>query len=344
MLVTGHTGFKGSWLCAMLAQVGANVVGYALEPPTNPSLYEASKIENRITSVIGDIRDYACLHKTFEQAEPEIVFHLAAQPLVQESYRHPRETYETNVMGTVNVCECVRQSNAVKSFVNVTTDKVYRNMEWEWGYRETDGLDGYDPYANSKSCSELVTGSYMRSYFGQKAVSASTVRAGNVIGGGDFSANRILPDCIRAAAAGQVIELRNPDAVRPYQHVLEALNAYLLVAQRQYENKECAGHYNIGPDNADCISTRELADIFCQEWGNGISWRHRPCEEPHESRLLTLDCSRAKAIFGWHPVWDVSKAVKETVIWFKQYLEGDPMDACMQKQIQEYWNACEDRA
>jgi len=340
VLVTGHTGFKGSWLCTMLVQAGAKVTGYALEPLEDCNLFNLSKAEKKITSVIGNIKDFEGLYKTFEMAEPDIVFHLAAQPLVQEAYQDPRDTYETNVMGTVNVCECIRKSSTVKSFINITTDKVYRNREWEWGYRENDVLDGYDPYSNSKSCSELVTGSYVRSYLSSRGIAVSTLRAGNVIGGGDFAANRILPDCIRAASKGQIIKVRNPESVRPYQHVLEALNAYMMVAQRQYDDRNYAGSYNIGPDDSACISTGELTEIFCREWGSGASWECKRTEEPHEAKLLKLDCSKLKAKFGWRPLWDIERAVRETVAWTKAYLAGDDMKIFMEGQIQDYWDEC----
>ncbi len=262
VFVTGHTGFKGAWLCKMLSNLGAIVTGYSLEPPTEPSLFNIANIENDITSVIGDIRDMESLNKAFDEAKPEIVFHLAAQPIVRDSYKNPRYTYETNVMGTVNILECIRCSKTVKSFLNVTTDKVYMNKEWEWGYRENEELDGFDPYSNSKSCSELVTHSYKNSFFGDNRVAISTARAGNVIGGGDFANDRIIPDCIRAVMAGKEIIVRNPHSTRPYQHVLEPLYAYLMIAAKQYENSDLAGYYNVGPDETDCFKTGALVDLF----------------------------------------------------------------------------------
>ena len=236
VFVTGHTGFKGSWLCKILANAGAEVTGYSLNPPTNPSLFEIAGIENDIHSIIGDIRDFDALKAAFDEAQPEIVLHLAAQPIVRDSYKDPRYTYETNVIGTVNLLECIRQSSFVKSVLNVTTDKVYHNNEWVWGYRENEPLDGFDPYSNSKSCSELVTHSYKNSFFTDGTVAVSTARAGNVIGGGDFANDRIIPDCVRAMAAKQVIGVRNPYSTRPYQHVLEPLAVYLMIAQKQYED------------------------------------------------------------------------------------------------------------
>ena len=252
VFVTGHTGFKGSWLCKILSDAGANVTGYSLGPPTEPDLFSISEIEKNINSVIGDINDYEKLKTAFDKSKPEIVFHLAAQPLVRESYKDPAYTYRTNVMGTVNILECVRNSNCVRSFLNVTTDKVYKNKEWEWGYRENEELDGFDPYSNSKSCSELVTHSYINSFFNNDDPPAvSTARAGNVIGGGDFAADRIIPDCVRAMQEGKEIILRNPNSTRPYQHVLEPLSVYMMIAEKQYENKKYASSYNVGPDECD---------------------------------------------------------------------------------------------
>ena len=251
VFLTGHTGFKGAWLCKMLVNAGAEVTGYSLNPPTSPSLYEIAGIAQDIHSVTGDIRDYAALKKAFDTAQPEIVLHLAAQPIVRDSYKDPAYTYETNVMGTVNILECVRNSTCVKSFLNVTTDKVYRNKEWVWGYRENEELDGSDPYSNSKSCSELVTHSYKNSFFADGRVAISTARAGNVIGGGDFANDRIIPDCIRAAVRKETIIVRNPFSTRPYQHVLEPLYAYLMIAASQYEDESFAGCYNVGPDEVD---------------------------------------------------------------------------------------------
>ena len=267
VLITGHTGFKGAWLCQMLINAGAEVTGYALNPPTKPSLFEIANISGKMNSVIGDIRDLSKLKETFIKTQPEIVFHLAAQPRVRESYKNPVYTYETNVMGTVNICECVRTSDSVKSFLNVTTDKVYLNKEWEWGYRENEELDGYDPYSNSKSCSELVTHSYINSFFKNMNIAVSTARAGNVIGGGDFASDRIIPDCIRAAIKHEDIVVRNPFSTRPYQHVLEPIYAYLMIAQKQYEDIKYAGYYNVGPDDRDCFQTGALVDLFVKHWG-----------------------------------------------------------------------------
>ena len=299
VLITGHTGFKGSWLTRILTLSGAEVTGYSLTPPTDPSLFEIAGLEDTIKSVVGDIRDLEHLSHVFEETQPEIVFHLAAQPIVRESYQEPVYTYEINVMGTVNVLECVRRTESVRSFLNVTTDKVYENREWEYGYRECDNLDGYDPYSNSKSCSELVTHSYKKSFFEDGRCAISTARAGNVIGGGDFAADRIIPDCVRAAAAGKTIIVRNPYSTRPYQHVMEPLAVYLTIAMKQYEDRIFEGYYNVGPDDKDCVTTGTLADLFCAAWGQGQTWENRWMGGPHEANFLKLDCSKIKHPFGW---------------------------------------------
>ena len=337
VLVTGHTGFKGSWMCKVLSMQGAKVVGYSLEPPTSPSLFKTADIEKEIISVIGDIRDLDKLCETLQKHCPEIVIHMAAQPIVRESYVNPVYTYETNVMGTVNICEAVRLCGSVKSFVNVTTDKVYRNNEWEWGYRETDELDGYDPYSNSKSCSELVTSSYKKSFFADRNVSVSTCRAGNVIGGGDFAKDRLIPDCVRAMEKGEQIIVRNPYSTRPYQHVLEPVVAYLTLAAAQSENHGLAGCYNIGPDECDCVETGELVDIFCKAWGGGASWKNvSETGAPHEANFLKLDCSKIKSALKWKPRWHIGDAVEKTVEWSKVYLADGDVNCIMEKQIREY--------
>ena len=339
VFITGHTGFKGSWLCRILANAGAEVTGYALEPDVQPALYPLSGLSGRIRSRIGDVRDYAQLKAAFDESSPEIVFHLAAQPLVRESYRNPRDTYETNVMGTVNLLECVRIGAAgisPRSVVNITTDKVYINREWVWGYREDEPLDGFDPYSNSKSCSELATHSYRNSFFADNRVRISTARAGNVIGGGDFSRDRIIPDCVRAALKKAPVIVRNPASTRPYQHVLEPLFAYLMIAQEQYNEEAYAGYYNVGPDDCDCVTTGELAELFCQSWGEGQRWESGCGNGPHEAGFLKLDCSRIKRKFGWRPRWDVKTAVQKTVEWFKIYRDGGDAAGCMDRQISEY--------
>lgn len=337
VLITGHTGFKGSWLCRILVNAGANVTGYALEAPTEPNLFGMCDVEGRMHSVTGDIRDLKHLMAVFDETQPEIVLHLAAQPIVRESYRNPVYTYETNVMGTVNICECVRLHPCVKSFLNVTTDKVYENQEWEWGYRENEPLDGFDPYSNSKSCSELVTHSYMNSFFSDMEVAVSTARAGNVIGGGDFADDRIIPDCVRAAGGKREIIVRNPHSTRPYQHVLEPLAVYLTIAKAQYEDRSYAGFYNVGPDDRDCITTGELVDLFCRKWGDGLTWVNRYDGGPHEANFLKLDCSKLKAAFGWKPRWSFATAMEKSVEWYACHKNGEDVAGCMDRQIDEFF-------
>lgn len=340
VLITGHNGFKGSWMCRLLMMAGAEVTGYALQPPTDPSLFELCGLEAGMRSVTGDIRDLAHLRQVFEEAQPEVVIHMAAQPLVRDSYQNPVYTYDVNVMGTVNVLECVRETASVKSVVNVTTDKVYLNREWEWGYRENEELNGYDPYSNSKSCSELVTSSYKNSFFHDRDIAVTTARAGNVIGGGDFAADRIIPDCIRAVQEGKHIIVRNPFSTRPYQHVLEPVAAYLMIAQAQYENRNMAGCYNVGPDDTDCWTTGRLVTLFCEEWkkqtGQEAVWEDRYDGGPHEANFLKLDCSKMKNTFGWKPRWNVPYAMERIVEWSKCFLTGGDVDACMERQIREF--------
>lgn len=341
VLVTGHTGFKGAWICKVLIDAGAEVVGYALDPPTKPSLFELCGLEKKITSVYGDIRDLNHLKEIFEQEKPEIVIHMAAQPLVRESYANPVYTYDVNVMGTVNVLECIRLSNSVKSFVNVTTDKVYRNKEWEWGYRENEELNGYDPYSNSKSCSELVTSSYKNSFFSDDKVAISTVRAGNVIGGGDFAADRIIPDCVRAVLDKKDIVVRNPYSIRPYQHVLEPVVAYLMLAKEQYENPAVAGSYNIGPNEEDCVTTGELVTLFCDKWNKYTSdtakWINQYDGGPHEANFLKLDCSKFKRTFSWQSRWNIEQTIEKIIEWTCAYTKDEKScEKVMDMQIREF--------
>ncbi|MGO5315092.1 CDP-glucose 4,6-dehydratase [Bilifractor sp. LCP21S3_A7] len=338
VFITGVSGFKGSWFAYFLSMIGADVTGYSLDPPTNPSLFELADIKSKIHFIEGDIRDYDKLYASFKGTKPEFVFHLAAQPIVLESYRNPRYTYETNVMGTVNILECVRLTNCVSSFLNVTTDKVYKNREWCWGYRESEELDGFDPYSNSKSCSELVTHSYRRSFF-TDGPAVSTARAGNVIGGGDFSENRIVPDCVRATTDHREIVVRNPFSVRPYQHVLEPLYAYLMIASKQKEDRNLAGYYNVGPEERDCYETGRLVDLFVDAWGDGISWRDAGMKQAvHEANFLKLDCSKIKTKLGWNPRWDLQSAMKATVEWYKTWSLKGNIEQCMESQIRDFLN------
>ena len=338
VFVTGHTGFKGAWLCRILVGAGAEVTGYALPAPTQPNLFELAGLEGKMASVLGDIRDFDALFAAFQEASPEIVLHLAAQPIVRDSYKDPAGTYETNVMGTVNILECVRRTPGVVSFLNVTTDKVYHNNEWFWGYREDEPLDGFDPYSNSKSCSELVTHSYQNSFFtGASASAISTARAGNVIGGGDFANDRIIPDCVRAVQSGEALGVRNPHSTRPYQHVLEPLFAYLMIARGQYEDKKLAGWYNVGPDDCDCVTTGQLVELFREKWGEGFHWLNQAEENaPHEANFLKLDCSKLKTTFGWSPRWHIEESVEKTVAWTRIWLSREDIPAEMDREIQEY--------
>ncbi|MDO5521726.1 MAG: CDP-glucose 4,6-dehydratase [bacterium] len=336
ILVTGHTGFKGAWMCHMLKQFGANVTGYALEPMQPYSLFDIAKVEEGMDSIIGDIRDYPKLLQVFQEKKPEIVFHLAAQPIVRESYREPRYTYETNIMGTVNVLECMRHTPGVISFVNITTDKVYLNNEWEWGYREIDPLDGFDVYSNSKSCSELVTACYRRTFFEDGKTHISTVRAGNVIGGGDFAKDRIIPDCVRAALEKKDIVIRNLHATRPYQHVLEPLYAYLLLAQEQYEDETIAGCYNVGPEESDCVENQKLVTLFVEQWGEGLKWIDQSDHGPHEANFLKLDSSKLKNRLGWNPHCTIQDAVAMVIEWTKEWKEGNDVRNCMNAQIRQF--------
>lgn len=358
VLVTGHTGFKGSWMCRMLVDAGAIVTGYALNAETDVddgfgsagvrdsgrSLFDLTGVSHEMTSVSGDIRDLAHMMKVFDECLPEIVIHMAAQPIVRTSYDRPAYTYETNVMGTVNILECVRTHDCVRSFVNVTTDKVYMNREWNWGYRENEELCGFDPYSNSKSCSELVTYSYANSFLKQAGVAVSTARAGNVIGGGDFAKDRIIPDCIRAACEGKDIAIRNPYSTRPFQFVLEPVYCYLMIAAMQYENPLLAGNYNVGPDECDCLTTGELADLFCLKWNDvhltqtPVSWKNIGNNGPHEASYLKLDCSKMKTVFSWKPVWHITEAMDRIIEWTGARLEGADIAACMDNQIAEFLN------
>lgn len=336
VLLTGHTGFKGTWLSKMLTDAGAEVLGYSRCSAKDPDFFALSGVEQALTHVRGDVRDLARLEEVFQSFQPELVFHLAAQPIVRESYVNPVETFETNVMGTVNVLECIRQTPSVKSAVIVTTDKVYRNDGRVEGFREGDVLDGFDPYSNSKSCAELATASYRRS-FPAALPPISTARAGNVLGGGDFAKDRILPDCVRAVRRGEPVIVRNKHAVRPFQHVLEALSAYLLIAERQYANPALAGCWNVGPEDADCVTAGELAALFCKHWGEGATWVDQSDPDaPHEAAFLKLDHSRITAALGWRPRWDIGTCIEQTCRWYRTWLDGGEVAAEMAREIEEY--------
>lgn len=339
VLITGHTGFKGTWLSKILINAGAIVLGYSLEAPTNPSLFKLSKIESQMASIIGDIRDYKHLKEVFDKFQPEIVMHLAAQPIVRDSYKKPLYTYETNVIGTANICECVRLTPSVKSFLNVTTDKVYLNDDIpNHPFKEDEPLDGYDPYSNSKSCSELVTHSYKKSFFKDMNVAVSTARAGNVIGGGDFANDRIIPDCIRAVEKGEDIIVRNPYSTRPYQHVLEPLYIYLDICEKQYKDRKYEGYYNVGPDDCDCVNTGDLVTMFCNKWGSGAKWINKHDGGPHEAAFLKLDNQKIKDTFGWTPRWHIDECMDKIVDFTKVYFENkENIPYEMDKEIKAFF-------
>jgi len=341
VLVTGHTGFKGSWLSIWLNMLGADVAGYALEPLTANDNYVKSNIETKVHHTIGDIRNHEFLHNVFQAVNPEIVFHLAAQPLVGESYKKPKETYDTNVGGTVNVLECCRKTDSVKVIVNVTTDKCYENREWIWPYRENDRLGGYDPYSSSKACSELVTEGFRKSFFHPASYTThgkclASARTGNVFGGGDWQTDRLIPDCIRFLERGEPVIVRNSHAIRPWQHVLEPLSGYLMLAEKMYEHPlQYAEAWNFGPEDAGFITVGLLVNRMVHAWGSGC-WQD--CSIPgavHETNLLKLDISKAKSFLGWAPVWDIDKAIIETVHWYRQYRTGNMYDVCC-RQIRDY--------
>lgn len=335
IFLTGHTGFKGSWLTVFLLKLGAKVIGYSTCSKTSTRLFDLCSVKDDITHIKGDVRDLKHLVMSIREHKPDIVIHMAAQPIVRESYSDPVGTYETNVIGTVNICEAIRLVSSVKSFLNVTTDKVYENKEWEWGYRENDPLDGYDPYSNSKSCSELVTHAYKKSFLHQQ-VSVSTARAGNVIGGGDFATDRIIPDCVRAALNHEDIIVRNPLSTRPYQHVLEPLYAYLLIVEKQYKDPSYSSWYNVGPDDSDCWKTGDLVDLFIKYWGNNIRRVDKCYGGPHEANFLKLDCSKLKSTLGWTPRWDLDTAVMKVVEWTKSWTAGENVRKLMLRQINEF--------
>jgi len=345
VFITGHTGFKGSWLCLWLSSLGAEVTGYALEPPTNPNLFELARVGEQVHSIIADVRDLDRLVSEMRAAAPDIVIHMAAQPLVRDSYKIPVETYAINVMGTVHLLEAVRSCPSVRAVVNVTTDKVYENREWLWGYRENEPMGGYDPYSNSKGCSELVTAAYRSSYFNPRdfdrhGVAVATARAGNVIGGGDWANDRLIPDIIRAIIAGAPVRVRNPHAIRPWQHVLEPLSGYLLLAQRLYGGgARFASGWNFGPPEEDAQPVQWLVERLCTLWGAGASWQLDDGEHPHEAHYLKLDCSKALAELGWRPRWGIAKALDSIVEWTQAYMQGGNVrDICLD-QIMNFYRA-----
>jgi CDP-glucose 4,6-dehydratase len=337
VLITGHTGFKGSWLSLWLQMLGAKVVGFSLEPLTQPNLFSLANVECGMTSIIGDIRDLESLTSVFKTHQPEIVFHLAAQPLVRRSYDNPVETYSTNVMGLVHLLECIRNTSSVRAVVNVTTDKCYENKEWLWGYRETDRLGGHDPYSNSKACAELVTAAFHSSYFNKNQTKIATARAGNVIGGGDWAQNRLVPDVINACINRSPVILRHPASIRPWQHVLEPLHGYLLLAERLYLDQDLyAGGWNFGPNQEDAKPVSWVVEFILETWGGCHRWEQEQGEQPHEAQLLKLDCSKAKSLLQWHPVWNLENGLKKTVDWYLAYVANVNLRDVTMGQIDDY--------
>ena len=337
VFLTGHTGFKGGWLSLWLQAMGANVCGFALNPPTTPSLFDEARVSNGMQSIIGDIRDLAAVCDAMSAFKPEIVIHMAAQPLVRLSYVEPVETYATNVMGTVHVLEAVRRTGTVKAVVNVTTDKCYENNEWVWGYRENEPMGGYDPYSNSKGCAELVTSAYRRSFLDSAGIALASARAGNVIGGGDWAADRLVPDILRAFERGEPVVIRNPHSTRPWQHVLEPLSGYLMLAEKLYtEGLAFAEGWNFGPEDNDAKPVQWIVEDMVRRWGEGASWQLDGGTHPHEARYLKLDCSKAKAALAWQPRWSLGQALEQIVQWHRAWLgHGDMRALCIQ-QIQHY--------
>jgi CDP-glucose 4,6-dehydratase len=338
VLITGHSGFKGSWLCLWLQALGTQVIGYSLALPSSPSLSELARVGEGIVSVDGDIRDLDSLRNTLAEHAPEIVFHMAAQPLVRRSYNDPVGTYEINVMGTVNLLEAVRQSDCVKVVINVTTDKVYENREWEWGYREDEPKGGRDPYSNSKACSELVTSAYRDSFFRDPdgAPALASVRAGNVIGGGDWGEDRLIPDIMRAALERSPLLIRNPDAIRPWQHVLNPLSGYMRLAEALWDSKEYAGGWNFGPDERDVKPVRWIVERVSELWGEPLRWESDGASHPHEAHYLRLDSAKARTRLGWAPIWDLDRALASIVDWCKAYQAGEDVRDLVMKQIDAF--------
>lgn len=341
VLLTGHTGFKGSWMSLWLQSLDAKVVGYSLAPPTQPSLFQVAEVARGMASNIGDVRDPAYLERVFAEHQPEIVLHLAAQALVRHSYTDPVETYSTNVMGTVHLLEAVRKTPSVRAVVNVTSDKCYENREWVWGYRENEAMGGFDPYSNSKGCAELVTAAYRNSFFtsvdGRQATALASARAGNVIGGGDWAADRLIPDIVRAISEHRPVMIRNPHAIRPWQHVLEPLSGYLQLAQTLYEEgADYAEGWNFGPSDNDAHPVQWIVKQFTQQWGDDASWELDQGDHPHEAHYLKLDCSKAKMRLNWQPRWSLAQALENIIAWYKAHQRGEDMREFSLGQIATY--------
>lgn len=342
VFVTGHTGFKGSWLCLWLQQLGAKVTGYALEPPTTPSIFTEAKVEKGLEkSIVGDVRDAEFFTQFMQQVEPEIVIHMAAQPLVRYSYANPVDTYSTNIMGTVNMLEAVRKTPSVKAVLNITSDKCYENVKCVQGYREDDPMGGYDPYSSSKGCAELISSAYRKSFLQNEGIALATARSGNVIGGGDWAKDRIVPDAMRAFIANKTLLVRNPHATRPWQHVLEPLTGYLLLCQKLVEQSEgFAEGWNFGPDGEDAKPVSTLADIMIRSWGGDARWNSDGGKHVHEANYLKLDCLKAKTLLKWKPVWHLERGLEETVQWYKAWHQKQEMHSYTVDQIEVYQKEC----
>ncbi len=342
VFLTGHTGFKGGWLALWLQRLGAEVTGYALDPPTSPSLFQVASVASGMVDLRGDIRSFDSLHAALEEHRPEIVFHLAAQPLVRRSYRDPVETYASNVMGTVNLLEGVRRCGGIRVVVNITSDKCYQNREWVWGYREVDRLGGHDPYSNSKACAELVTSAFRDSFFpeqqfGRHGVALASARAGNVIGGGDWAEDRLIPDIMQAIGAGETVVIRNPDAIRPWQHVLEPLAGYLVLAQRLYEEgARYAEAWNFGPEESSARPVSWITETLTREWGDQARWELDGGDHPHEAHYLKLDCAKSRDLLGITPVLDLHETLRWIVEWYRAWAEGAEMRRLTELQIERY--------
>ena len=349
VFITGHTGFKGGWLSCWLSRLGSKVTGYALDNRISGGIFDQCGLAAEVDSITGDVRDFGSLKRVLETAAPEIVFHMAAQALVRVSYREPVETYQTNVMGTANLLQACRSVPSVRAIVIVTSDKCYENREWVWGYREIDPLGGHDPYGSSKACAELVTNSYLRSYFNPEQysehhVGLASVRAGNIVGGGDWAEDRLVPDCMRSISHGQPVEVRSPQAVRPWQHVLEPLRGYLLLAKALFElGGQFSGAWNFGPDDQNAKSVRWVVDRITKIWGAGSSWRVEDGLHPHEANYLQLDCCKAKKLLGWHPAWDLERSLQATVNWYREYFQGSDMRPVTLGQIERYSQSATNR-
>ena len=340
VFLTGHTGFKGSWLSLWLQSLGAEVQGFSLTPPTSPSLFGQARVVEGMASAIGDIRDRTAIAGAMSAFRPDIVIHMAAQPLVRLSYDQPVETYATNVMGTVHVLEATRTVDSVRAIVNVTTDKCYENKEWAWGYREDEPMGGHDPYSNSKGCSELVTSAYRRSFFRSTGVAVASARAGNVIGGGDWAADRLVPDILRSFELGEPVLIRNPHAIRPWQHVLEPLSGYLVLAEQLWAQGQAAAEgWNFGPREEDARSVQWIVENLVERWGSSASWTLDGGDHPHEAHYLKLDISKAGGRLGWTPRWSLDTALEKVTDWHQAWLASDDMRARCLAQITEYMNA-----